>query len=412
MYDPSIKNYFLRESEALLNRLNQVKTFDLNTPMLLAASPSVKVNAEIDQFIAEGKLRMKSKIFNFIRMLKQSNLSPNLYQKQFSNLKLSFNVLLDHFDMFSDTYLQRAENDTGVWLAGLDFLARDALFIKHLKFKEPAVICYLERGHGAAIRRIKTPLSGGRLSPVSIIRVPRERMIGLGIAGSLLHEIGHQGAANLNLVKYIKMKIDQKIKSEETAKNEWLLFQQWISEIIADFWAVSFLGVGSTIGLFGLMSIPEYFIFRRGSSDPHPYPWIRVLMGIQFGKFMFPDSQWDLLTSRWKKLYPLERQSKSVQKKYGAILAMVPNFVSFLMHMRLENHQGLKLIDLFPISERQPRVLRSTFDEWKLNWNLALKAKPSFAFAVLGQAQFDNKISPNEENKVIKRLLKHWALKK
>ena len=37
-------------------------------------------------------------------------------------------------------------------------------------------------------------------NPVAIIRVPRERMVGHGIASSLVHEVGHQGAALLGLV--------------------------------------------------------------------------------------------------------------------------------------------------------------------------------------------------------------------
>ena len=60
-------------------------------------------------------------------------------------------------------------------------------------------MCYLDRGHGAAIRRARARLPGGGMSPVAIIRVPRERMVGAGIASSLVHEVGHQAAALLDL---------------------------------------------------------------------------------------------------------------------------------------------------------------------------------------------------------------------
>ncbi len=49
---------------------------------------------------------------------------------------------------------------------------------------------------GAAIRRARTRLPGGGDNPVAIIRVPRERMVGSGIASSLVHEVGHQAAAS------------------------------------------------------------------------------------------------------------------------------------------------------------------------------------------------------------------------
>ena len=37
-----------------------------------------------------------------------------------------------------------------------------------------------------------------------MIRIPRERMIGYGIASSLVHEVGHQGAALLGLVESLR----------------------------------------------------------------------------------------------------------------------------------------------------------------------------------------------------------------
>jgi hypothetical protein len=55
------------------------------------------------------------------------------------------------------------------------------------------MVCYLDRGHGAAIRRARTRLPGGKSNPVAVIRVPRERMISHGIASSLIHEVGPSG---------------------------------------------------------------------------------------------------------------------------------------------------------------------------------------------------------------------------
>ena len=57
---------------------------------------------------------------------------------------------------------------------------------------------------GAAIRRARTRLPGGGENPVAIVRVPRERMVGTGIASSLVHEVGHQAAALLDLVNSLR----------------------------------------------------------------------------------------------------------------------------------------------------------------------------------------------------------------
>ena len=42
-------------------------------------------------------------------------------------LRLRFNVVLTQFDLFSDVITQRSENETGVWLGGLDVVSADAL---------------------------------------------------------------------------------------------------------------------------------------------------------------------------------------------------------------------------------------------------------------------------------------------
>jgi len=93
-------------------------------------------------------------------------------------LRMRFNLGLSQLDLFSDAITQRSENETGLWLSGLDVAAQDALDLPGGYFRAPPVVCYLHRGLGGAIRRARTRLPGGGENPVSIIRIPRERMVG------------------------------------------------------------------------------------------------------------------------------------------------------------------------------------------------------------------------------------------
>ena len=119
--------------------------------------------------------------------------SPALMQRRFTLLRIRFNEVLSQFDLFSDVLTQRSEHETGVFLSGLDVLAADALTFPDRRSTPPEVVCYLDRGPGAAIRRARTRLPGGGESPVAIVRVPRERMVGFGVGASLLHEVGAPG---------------------------------------------------------------------------------------------------------------------------------------------------------------------------------------------------------------------------
>ena len=172
-------------------------------------------------------------------------------------LRLRFNLALSQLDMFSDAITQRSENETGLWLSGLDVAAQDALDLPGGYFCAPPVVCYLHRGLGGAIRRARTRLPGGGENPVSIIRIPRERMIGYGIASSLVHETGHQAAALLGLVESLRPEIQrarQGMAGQE--RMAWQLYERWISEIVADLYSIARVGASSTMGLIGLVACP------------------------------------------------------------------------------------------------------------------------------------------------------------
>jgi len=126
-----------------------------------------------------------------------------MLQRRFTLIRLRFNVLMSPFDIFADVMTQRSEYETGVWLSGLDLFAADALKLPDY-YDAPPVVCYIDRGHGAAIRRARTRLPGGGNNPAAVIRVRRERMVGSGIAASLVHEVGHQAAALLDLVTSLR----------------------------------------------------------------------------------------------------------------------------------------------------------------------------------------------------------------
>ena len=102
-------------------------------------------------------------------------------------LRLRFQGVLTHFDMFENVVAQRSDAQTGVWLSGMDNIAADALRLRGGYFDPPPIVCYLDRGMGASIRRARTRLPGGGRAPVAIVKIPRERLVGSGITSSLFH---------------------------------------------------------------------------------------------------------------------------------------------------------------------------------------------------------------------------------
>jgi hypothetical protein len=176
-----LANWMLeREARAMLARLDRVKPFVVQETMLPAAALSPAAQAGIEQYLITGRRALRRQIRRHIGWLRGAGrgASPAEQQRRFTFLRLRFNLALSQLDLFSDAITQRSENETGLWLSGLDVAAQDALDLPGGYFRSPPVVCYLHRGLGGAIRRARTRLPGGGDNPVSIIRIPRERMIG------------------------------------------------------------------------------------------------------------------------------------------------------------------------------------------------------------------------------------------
>jgi hypothetical protein len=71
------------------------------------------------------------------------------------------------------------------------------------------------------------------------VRIPRERMVGAGIASSLVHEVGHQGAALLELNTTLRNALHARHATRRNDAIAWGLWERWISEIIADLWSTA-----------------------------------------------------------------------------------------------------------------------------------------------------------------------------
>ncbi|HEX8320731.1 hypothetical protein [Longimicrobium sp.] len=402
-----------QEGRALLTRLARIKPFALHEPMVAAAAASTAAQSAIERSLAEGRRELRGRVTRFLEWIRGPGASstPEDAQRRFTFLRLRFNVVLSHFDIFADVLTQRSEHETGVWLSGLDVVAEDALALPGV-YEHPPVVCYLDRGHGAAIRRARTRLPGGGESPVAIIRVPRERMVGSGIASSLVHEVGHQAAALLDLVNELRPALGRARAAAGPLAPAWVLYERWISEIVADFWSVARVGVGSTTGLMGVVSLPRAFVFRGSVDDPHPIPWVRVRLSCAMGAQLHPDPQWGELSRAWEQFYPLGDDVPDEQRRQIEMCERaMPAFVRMLAGFRPSLLRGRTLAQAMEPAARSPARLRALYRGAGGNFQRLRGGAPSLVFAILGQARADGAITPEQESRLLADLLTFWALR-
>jgi hypothetical protein len=401
------------ETRAMLARLALVKPFALQETMLPAAALLPTAQVAIDRFLFSGRRELRRLLQAYLRWLDRPEseaATPAEAQRRFTVLRLKFNIVLIQFDMFSDVITQRSESESGVWLSGLDVVAADALALSGY-YESPPVICYLDRDVGAAIRRARTRMPGGGENPVAIVRIPRERMIGTGVASSLVHEVGHQAAALLDLVESLRPTLRGLQRGSGSARIAWQLWERWISEIVADFWSVARVGIASTLGLVGVVSLPRAFVFRLNVNDPHPIPWIRVKLSAAMGEALYPHPQWRQLSAAWEAFYPPAGLVQETQDLLTALQASMPAFVALLIHHRPKALRGRSLLEVMEPGLRQPARLSALHQLWNSQPSQMYLASPSLVLAVIGQARADGKISPEDESTLLGKLLTFWALR-
>jgi hypothetical protein len=402
-----------QEARSLLTRLNRVKPFALQESMLPAANLLPESQIAIERFLMAGRRHLRTMLERFIDWLRSpegSRAGPEESQRRFTVLRLRFNSILTQFDMFDHVITQRSESETGVWLSGLDVLSADALQLRERFFEMPPIICYLDRGVGAAIRRARTRMPGGGDSPVAIVRIPRERMVGSGIASSLVHEVGHQAAALLGLVESLRPVLRQKAESDARAAGAWRLWERWISEIVADFWSVARVGVASTIGLMAVVSLPRAFVFRINEDDPHPVAWIRVKLSAAIGGTLYPQPVWRQLSELWESYYPISQSAVKQAATLQMLEQSIPELISILIHHRPASLKGKSILEVLDLDTLMPEQLRGALQRWRESPQEMYETRPSVVMAVIGQGRADGIITPEEESSVLGKLLTHWAL--
>lgn len=411
-----------QEARALLTRLDQVRPFALRETMVPAAALPPALLSGIDNYLIGGRRQVRRMVQRFINWLRSPvgrSGSPEAAHRRFTMLRLRFNITLSQFDIFADALTQRSEHETGIWLAGLDVVAADALTLPDNFYETagptpsqlPGLICYLDRGHGAAIRRARTRLPGGGENPVALIRVPRERMVGCGIASSLVHEVGHQAAALLDLVESIRPVLRGLQRNGGAESAAWQYWNRCISEIVADFWAVARVGITASIGLMAVVTLPRYFVFRLNLDDPHPVPWIRMRLSCALGRALYPHPQWDQLEQVWLAYYPPEQVDQQKRRTLDLLAGTMPELAALLAHHRPKALRGASLREVLQTNERQPARLLALFQAWLAAPRQRFQAAPTMVFAVIGQALASGLISPEAVSRVLTRMLNHWALR-
>jgi hypothetical protein len=113
----------------------------------------------------------------------------------------------------------------------------------------------------------------------------------------------------------------------------------------------------------------------------------------------------------WESFYPLEGLDETTRALLVALEAGIPSFVTLLVNHRPKLLRGASLREVMAVHERTPERLSAYFSAWRRSPRLMRETRPSLAFAVLGQARAEGRLSPEREGRMLSYLLTYWALR-
>ena len=204
-------------------------------------------------------------------------------------------------DFYGDAIGTRTSPRLAGLLRACDALALQSLetVLVPLRRDVPPVLTYVDKGLGASILRAGLRLvDGGPVSLAAAVKITRQNLYR---PTALIHETGHQAAHILGWNDELAGSIGRELAAGPELAATW---SGWSSEIAADTYAFAFTGYGSVAALHDVVS-GGASVFREIPGDPHPVPYLRVLLAAQMAVRFFGAGPWDDLARAWQRAYPL-----------------------------------------------------------------------------------------------------------
>lgn len=263
------------------------------------------------------------------------------------------------FDTYSDVLTQRHSPELGPALAGCDALAWDAINRNSpaLSTIEPPVV-YCDRGFGASTLREGVSFPDRTPNPLPLIQIPYSRLKEKHNLTSILHEAGHEAMVRLGLVRTMPRAFSAALTRAGAPEEIVRLYSLWTSEIDPDFWTFCLSGLAQPATIREILALPPSHVFRVSWMDPHPPPYLRALLSIEWCRQVWGRGMWDEWENEWKELYPLEYALEEEAKIINDAVKYVSLICRVLLNTRFRVLNRRAIPDLFNLSILAPIELQ------------------------------------------------------
>ncbi|MEZ4776192.1 MAG: hypothetical protein R3D00_23665 [Bacteroidia bacterium] len=355
--------------------------------------------------------KLEQPLTEHIKVLLRSNPADmDIQRKLYAALgetELRLTKAYKFFDMYADILSQRLIPGLGSLLAGCDALAQDALYRNHpaLHLVEPPLV-HVDPHFGASIARQDVRLPDGTANPMAMIQIPYSRILEKWNLTSILHEAGHEVMVRLGMVGLWPQIVGEVLKREGGSSRIQHLFGMWMSEIGPDFWTFGCSGIAAAGGIRELLILPPAMMTRVSDADPHPPPWLRVLLNFEWCRQVWGKGIWDIWEEEWLNLFPLENLPEKQVHLLETCRKYLPVVSRAMFTTRLKVLSGKPMTVLFDLENLHPAKLQPIAASAK-SGKLTLRGlRPSAQLAVFRLVKESQYLSPENLDKVMGEWLK------
>ena len=107
-----------------------------------------------------------------------------------------------------------------------------------------------------------------------------------------------------------------------------------------------------------LFAMPPAHALRLSVTDPHPPPYLRVLLVFDWCRRAWGRGQWDDWEREWELLYPLSGMSGETRRLMRDARRFVPAIGAALFNHRFRELETRALVDLFDLSAVSPSAVQ------------------------------------------------------
>jgi len=238
--------------------------------------------------------------------------------------------------------------------------------------------------------------------PIPVIELPWDHVENTWELMSLHHEVGHDLEADLKLRGVLAASL-QKALTENGVPHERV--QQWLAwqgEVLADLVALQLGGASFAECLSHLLLLPEPMATILDEDDPHPTPYLRVLINAAYVPTMIAnhpsladDSQ--QISGRWVALYGNQPHLDPWQGDFALVFEA-------LMDTALPELQGRTVRALMPYSAADDARIRNAVGYMRSGMNKPAKLQPRHCISAARRAVTQSALEGTLSNDVLNQI--------